>query len=254
MPANNKIAIHAAIRAILLYGWAFAVVYLAHSGHIVDYVASGMVVAVKLAAVLLATIGAYQLYTAYRVVRKRALPVECDCEHSPASGSLLAHTFVYALLAFPLFLGIFIPAPRPGSAGFHTHNGATQASAFGDIASGQAEQLADRLAQQNIIQLDNEHFAETLHAIDRFPDRFVGKSIEASGYVRRALGAKSDQIFLAATSVNPAPTGMPVELPRAKAVNTGMWVRVTGRLAQKDYEGKKVVFIRASAVKETPKR
>jgi len=254
MPASNKIAIHAAIRAILLYGWAFAVIYLARSGHIVDYVASGMVVAVKLAAVLLATIGAYQLYTAYRVVRKRALPVECDCEHSPASGSLLTHTFVYALLAFPLFLGIFIPDPRPGSAGFHTHKGATQASAFGDTASGQAEQLADRLAQQTVILMSNEHFAETLQTIDRFPDRFIGKSIEASGYVRRALGARTDQIFLAATSVTPAPTGMLIELPQGTAVKNGIRVRVTGRLAQKDYGGKQVMFIRASAVKETPDR
>ncbi|WP_167859099.1 DUF1980 domain-containing protein [Paenibacillus cymbidii] len=251
MPANNKIAIHATIRAVLLYGWAFAVVYLARSGHIVDYVASGMVVAVKLAAVLLATIGAYQLYTAYRVVRKRALPVECDCEHSPASGSLLTHTFVYALLAFPFFLGIFIPDPRPGSAGFHTHGRATQTAAFGDTVSRQAEQLADRLAQQTVIQMGNEHFAETLQAIDRFPGRFVGKSIEASGYVRRAPGTKTDQIFLAATSGSPAPTGMLVELPQGTAVKNGIRVLVTGRLAQKDNGGKQVMFIRASAVKET---
>lgn len=253
MPAKTGVVFHAAVRAILLYGSAFSIAYLSRSGHIVDYVAPRMAAAVKLAAIVLAVIGAYQLFAVYRALRQHPVPVECDCDHSPASGSYRKHTFVYALLAFPILLGAYIPGTLSDRAGLHTHNGAPHSAAFGDTAARSVERLADKLAGQSVIQVEAEHFAESLQAIDRFPDRFVGKTIVLSGSVRREFAMRSNQFVIVAqtsTGANAAAVGMRVELPQATTVKPDTKVQVIGRLVHNEIVGQQAMMVKAVEVKE----
>jgi putative membrane protein len=104
---------HFLARALILCGFAVYILYLVRSGHISYYIAPRMEIYVKLSAVGLYVIAAYQGYSAYRIFRGQQ--IDCDCRHEP-SKSVLLSGIIYGLFLFPILLGFILPDTAVGSA------------------------------------------------------------------------------------------------------------------------------------------
>lgn len=118
MHARPLLWVHSLIKAALLFGFSAYITTLVKSDAILFYIAPRMVIYVKLAALGLYAVGAYQLYETLRQLR--GSPPACDCgdeghDHTP-SRSLLKNALFYGLFAFPLLIGFLMPDTSMGSA------------------------------------------------------------------------------------------------------------------------------------------
>ena len=112
--SNRASGFHYLIRAVIVLSFSILITYLIKSGNINLYIAPRMLILVKLSAICLYMIGAYQLYSAYRYLRNQSTAADCDCEHTP-TGSVMKHIMIYSLFVFPLLLGFLLPNTTMGT-------------------------------------------------------------------------------------------------------------------------------------------
>lgn len=110
--------------------------------------------------------------------------------------------------------------------------------------------LAKALYVQDIIEVREEGFIETLSSIDLFVEPFLGKSIEFSGFVYREDGMKENQFALArfqiqCCSADALPFGIMVEYDRALNYATDSWVKVSGTIGQTSYHEQQIMKVEA---------
>lgn len=108
-------AAHYLIRAILLAGFAFYIVYLVQIGNLSLYIAERMQLIVKLSALGLYVVAAQQFYSAIRTWFDRSSSsATCDCNHEmPATW--MKSFLLYGWFALPLALGFTLPDGLLGS-------------------------------------------------------------------------------------------------------------------------------------------
>ncbi len=113
--SSRVLALHHALKTIILLGFAVYIAYLVKTGGILLYIAPRMVDYVKWSAVALYAVAAYQLYFTLRAWRGRAAAVcGCDHDHAPPR-SLFKNIVVYGVFFFPLLLGFLLPDSTMGS-------------------------------------------------------------------------------------------------------------------------------------------
>ncbi|MFC4098701.1 TIGR03943 family putative permease subunit [Paenibacillus xanthanilyticus] len=111
---DRKAALHHAIRAMILIGIAFYVVYLQTTGKLTLYIAPRMTIYVKLASLALYATAVFSIYEAFRLLSKP--PAEaCGCSHS-APSSPFRSALTYLLFILPLGIVFLTPDTTIGSA------------------------------------------------------------------------------------------------------------------------------------------
>ncbi|MEI7025365.1 TIGR03943 family putative permease subunit [Paenibacillus sp. y28] len=113
MISMRRLALHHLLRALILFGFALYILMLVRSEGILLYIAPRMLLYVKLSALGLYLVSAYQAYQGIKAWRGYA--AACDCDHGP-SPSFIKNSLIYSLFCLPLALGFLLPDATMGSA------------------------------------------------------------------------------------------------------------------------------------------
>ena len=230
--SRRALIVHTLIRASIAIGFAAFIAYLVKNGQIALFIAPRMLLLVKLSAIVLYAIGAYQIYEAYRHIANRKAACS-HCGHAP-TGAVSKHIMIYGLFVFPLLLGILLPNSTMGSALAEKKGMNLNASASGRIIAPKNKEtemevvksspvviadsnlneislderfvadeynedfarLAKELYPQEMIAVKEELFMEILTSIDLFMEQFQGKTIEIEGFVYREEDMDQNQFVV----------------------------------------------------------
>ncbi len=114
------------------------------------------------------------------------------------------------------------------------------------------------LAQQDLIQVTNKQFIETLTTLDLYRAAFIGKTIQLSGFVYRedTMGKQQfgvSRFAISCCSADASPYGVMVKFGKADTFATDEWVTVTGKLGTTLYNDIEIIQIDVDKiVKITP--
>lgn len=274
------LSFHHLIKALILFGFAIYIAQLVRTESILLYIAPRMVDYVKWSAIGLYAIAAYQLYQAIRTFFSKA-EVSCDCEHDHTpSRSVLKNTVVYGIFIFPLLLAFLLPDTTMGSSlaskkGMNLSSagtvkkeastGAETAGAAAQSTAGDAELFpADKFTQHfashakelyknDLIQIREELYIESLTTVDLYLDRFLGKKLELTGFVYRSEEMKSNQFVVGrfamqCCSADASPFGVLVEYDRAQMYADDAWVTVTGKIEKTKFGDIDVMVLKVEKV------
>ncbi|MEF3304413.1 TIGR03943 family putative permease subunit [Paenibacillus sp. GYB003] len=275
---NSRTAwIHPLVKAVLLIGFAAYVAYLVKTDRMLYYIAPRMTLYVKLSALGLYAVGAFQLYAAYRAASGKR-DAGCDCGHDhdhTAAGSPWKSAALYGLFAFPLLLGFLTPDATLGSAlaakkGMNLSSAAPiKPAARGDGEAGDAggadrlfpsdpftapfAKLARELYPLDVVPVSDDRYIETLTTLDLYADRFAGKTVKLSGFVYRDETIPAGRFVLGRFSVeccsaDAAPYGVLVEYDRAALYATDQWLEVTGTIGKTKRDGDELLSVRAQKI------
>ncbi|MCL6459301.1 MAG: TIGR03943 family protein [Gorillibacterium sp.] len=112
MEEERSLWLHYVLRALIMAGYSFYVVYLVQTGKLSYYIAPRMTLYVKLAAIGFIIVACCQLFVALNTGRGKRRG--CCPEHIPPR-SLWKNTYVYSLFLLPLLLGLLLPDKVMGS-------------------------------------------------------------------------------------------------------------------------------------------
>ncbi|MFE6798205.1 TIGR03943 family putative permease subunit [Paenibacillus chitinolyticus] len=233
MEDRRAYAFHSFMRAAILCGFSFYIVYLVKTGGMTHYLAPRLVPYVKASAIALFVLAVIQIYLALQP----AAGNESDCGCEPGvRKSKLSHGAAYSLFLLPLLLGFLLPDRVTGSdivqvkgIQLNTSNLQTQRNAgtrddspekqqsSEEASRGEADteearlkemfkgsrftedyaKLAMRLYQNKTILIGEKGFMERLTAVDLFAGNFAGKQMEISGFVYREDDMPKNQFVVA---------------------------------------------------------
>jgi putative membrane protein len=109
---ERRLATHYLMRALILVGFSFFIVYLVKSDRLMYYIAPQMENYVKYAPIGLLVIAASQAYLALQ--SKNDKVTKCECEHVPQR-SFWKNGLIYLMFIIPLLLGFVVPDTIMGS-------------------------------------------------------------------------------------------------------------------------------------------
>ncbi|QJD84183.1 TIGR03943 family putative permease subunit [Cohnella herbarum] len=110
-----------------------------------------------------------------------------------------------------------------------------------------------RLVRQDVVNVTEKQFIETLTTIDLYRTAFIGKTIKLSGFVYREETMGRTQFGVSRFAINccsadASPYGIMVTYGRADTLATDEWVTVTGKLGTTSYNGIEIIEIDVSKV------
>jgi putative membrane protein len=109
------------------------------------------------------------------------------------------------------------------------------------------------LVKQDLIQVKDKQFIETLTTLDLYRTAFIGKTVQLSGFVYRE-GTMGKQQFgvsrfaISCCSADASPYGVMVNFSKAGTLATDEWVTVTGILGTTMYNDNEIIQIDVSKV------
>ncbi len=323
MAEERSLTGHYLLRAAIMLGFAFYIVYLVRSEHLIYYIAPRMQLYVKLAAIALFCVALHQIYLAFQSIFDRNNEAACNCDHEPPR-SLLANGLIYGLFLIPLMLGFLLPDQLMGSniasiKGMNLSSGvitkqATPSESSAGTGSGvvlgkeviapleattpaattvplssaaptataapnpklsimsiedaklytkfkteyfnEAYSLhAMKLYKQDVIQIKEEGFMETMTTLEMFMEHFIGKKVEISGFVYREDTMKANQFVVArlamqCCSADASPFGLFIESTNAQSHAVDSWVKLTGTLGTTTYNGSEIMKVSATNIEK----
>ncbi|MDQ0339781.1 putative membrane protein [Caldalkalibacillus uzonensis] len=103
-------------------------------------------------------------------------------------------------------------------------------------------QLLQEALEQEVVQITDDNFLDMLSVINMYQDQLLGKNFELMGFVYREEGMKADHLVVARFSMTCCTAdsgvyGMLTQGEQAKQYEEDTWIRVTGTLVEKDYNG-----------------
>ncbi|RED57225.1 TIGR03943 family putative permease subunit [Cohnella lupini] len=105
-----------------------------------------------------------------------------------------------------------------------------------------------QLVDQDLIQVTDKQFIETLTTLDLYRTAFIGKNIQLSGFVYRE-GSMGQQQFgvsrfaISCCSADASPYGVMAKFGKASEFATDEWVTVTGKLSTALYNDIEIIQI-----------
>ncbi|MCD9023916.1 TIGR03943 family putative permease subunit [Cohnella silvisoli] len=115
-----------------------------------------------------------------------------------------------------------------------------------------------QLVKQDLIQVKEKQFIETLTTLDLYRTAFIGKTIQISGFVYRedSMGKQQfgiSRFAISCCSADASPYGVMANFGKADTFTTDEWITVTGKLGTTMYNGNEIIQIQVNkAVKITP--
>nr|WP_245247282.1 MULTISPECIES: TIGR03943 family protein [unclassified Paenibacillus] len=112
---------------------------------------------------------------------------------------------------------------------------------------------AKKLYQDDLIQIKEEIFIETLTSVDLYLDRFIGKKLEMTGFVYRQEEMKTNQFVVGRFSIqccsaDAAPFGVLAEYDRAPTLADDSWVTVTGTIGKTTYNDIEIMVLKVEKI------
>ncbi|RIX53062.1 TIGR03943 family protein [Paenibacillus nanensis] len=234
--------IHHFVRAVILAGFAFMIVYLFRTEQMTLYIAPRMELLVKLTALGLYAASVYQVYAALQArLRRHNHPhtENCGCGQSHHK-SPFKNAVMYGLFIFPLLLVFLVPAGTLGSAlaekkgisftgsetvsrsvadnkpstAWHDQSPATQADEQPSLSptleqlfpydeyTADHAKLGMELYKQSLITVPDKQFIETLTTLDLYRGALLGKEVEISGFVYREEEMGSGKMAVSRFAMN----------------------------------------------------
>lgn len=110
-----------------------------------------------------------------------------------------------------------------------------------------------RLVRQDVVEVTEKQFIETLTTIDLYRTAFIGKTIKLSGFVYREDKMGRTQFGVSRFAINccsadASPYGIMATYGRADTLETDEWVTVTGKLGTTSYNGIEIIDIDVSKI------
>ncbi|MEF3306355.1 TIGR03943 family putative permease subunit [Paenibacillus sp. GYB003] len=122
--------------------------------------------------------------------------------------------------------------------------------------------LGKKLYAKEKIVIKEEGFMELLTTVDLFLDRYIGKTMELTGFVYREPDMADNQFVVArlamqCCSADSSPYGVMVESPMAKKLGKDQWVKLVGTIGKTKYNDNEIMKLDASSIQnvqapETP--
>lgn len=271
------------VRALLLAGFAMLIVYLFHTGDIALYIAPKMEILVKLSAIGLYAAAIYQIYAALQARINKRKAADCDCGH-PHKSSGFKNFLVYSLFLLPLVLGFLVPTGTLGSAlaakkgvSFSGNEAVSRTGTeqqLPELAAASASPadadsldalfpydeytvdhaaLAKRLYAQDIVDVPDKQFIETLTALDLYRDAFIGKEVRISGFIYREDDMGDNRFAVSRFAMNccsadALPYGLMSEWPKASDYAEDEWVTVVGTIGLSNYLDNEILTLELSRI------
>ncbi|GCL73080.1 TIGR03943 family putative permease subunit [Paenibacillus naphthalenovorans] len=144
--------------------------------------------------------------------------------------------------------------PGPGDSGTVSGTAASENEMFpSDKFTEQYANYAKKLYQEELIQVREEFFIETLTSVDLYLDRFIGKKLEMTGFVYRQEEMKNNQFVVGRFSIqccsaDAAPFGVLAEYDRAAALADDSWVTVTGTIGKTTFNDIEIMVLKVEKV------
>ncbi|WP_337098130.1 TIGR03943 family putative permease subunit [Paenibacillus sp. YIM B09110] len=275
--------IHHLLRATILTGFAFFIVYLFQTDEMTLYIAPRMELYVKLSAIGLYAAAIYQIYAALQK-RMGKQEADCDCEHDhEPSPSIAKNTLIYGLFLLPLALGFLAPTGTLGSAlaakkgvslsgspSFERSDLITAPVPEVDLAPVSEEKKLDALFpydeytidhanygkilySQPAIEVPEKQFIETLTTLDLYREAFLGKEVVLSGFVYREDEMGKDRFAVSRFAMNccsadALPYGLMIEWPKGNEYAADEWVSVKGTLKTTSYMDNEIITLEATKI------
>jgi putative membrane protein len=113
-----------------------------------------------------------------------------------------------------------------------------------------------KLYQQSVIDVTNERYMETLGTLNLYPENFIGKQVQISGFVYRDDKLGSNQFVLGRIGVSccaadAIPVGVIIEDPSAFKYANDTWLAITGTIDKTLYKNKEVLMIKPTQIEKS---
>lgn len=110
-----------------------------------------------------------------------------------------------------------------------------------------------KLVRQDIVQVTDKQFIETLTTIDLYRTAFIGKTIELTGFVYREDAMAKNQFGVSRFAINccsadASPYGVMAKFGRGDTLATDEWVTITGKLGTTTYNDIEIIQINVEKV------
>lgn len=289
-PEARRTLFHHLLRAVILASFAFLIVQLDRSGNLTLYIAPRMTLYVKLSALGLYAAAVYQLYAALQTWMGRNATA-CDCDHSPSPskvkntiiyglflfplllGYLLPDTLMSSTLAAKKGMSLSgsesvvrqqpvteepqsIPATPAADESGQTEEPAEPIDPLdgmfpADIYTESYARNAKKLYTQEMIEVVEKQFIETLTTLDLYREHYIGKSVNISGFVYRESAMPPDQFVVSRFAMNccsadSMPYGLMIRSDHAATYEDDSWLQVTGTLEITEYNGNEIMILQAT--------
>ncbi|MFD1178998.1 TIGR03943 family putative permease subunit [Paenibacillus puldeungensis] len=257
---------HYFARSLVLLGFALFIAHLSASDSLQYYIAPRMKPFIRYSIIPLVIMSLVLVYQAMFGKSSKL----CDCERPlPVSG--FKNSVTYGLFLLPLGLGMLLPNQAMGSAAA-AQKGMSLTSPI--LAAERIEQffqapdpynvefteLAKRLYPEKVIEVRPEIFSETIGAIELFKEKFRGKSVKLSGFVYqepKVVGGHNEFILgrflVLCCTADAAPFGVVItSMQPLEGIGKDSWIEVEGTIEPQTRQGKEIITIAASHIREIP--
>jgi putative membrane protein len=117
------------------------------------------------------------------------------------------------------------------------------------------EKLAKDLTEQDLIVVEDETFLDIMTVMDLYLDDFLGKKVQIMGFVYREPGLEQDEMVVARFSMtcctaDSAVYGLLINGEKTRDYENDTWVRVTGTIDQREFNGWNIPLIQVEQVEE----
>ncbi|MBP2632273.1 MAG: hypothetical protein H6Q70_2901 [Firmicutes bacterium] len=111
--------------------------------------------------------------------------------------------------------------------------------------------LAPEMRQTDLIKVDDNNFVDVMSELYRYPQEYVGKQIEMSGFVFKDESTPQDQFSLIRYVVgccvaDALPSGPSCEINNATEYSDGSWYQIQGTIENSEENGKAVPVIKVT--------
>lgn len=117
------------------------------------------------------------------------------------------------------------------------------------------EKMVKDLTEQSLIVVEDENFLDIMTVMDLYLDDFLGKRVEIMGFVYREAGLKQDEMVVARFSMtcctaDSSVYGLLITGEQTRDYENDTWVRVTGTIDQREFNGWDIPLINVERVEE----
>jgi putative membrane protein len=117
------------------------------------------------------------------------------------------------------------------------------------------DKMAKDLSEQDLIVVEDETFLDIMTVMDLYLDDFLGKKVQIMGFVYREPGLEQDEMVVARFSMtcctaDSAVYGLLITGEETREYENDTWVRVTGTIDQREFNGWNIPLIQVEKVEE----
>lgn len=249
------------IRFIILFGFTYLFMHLHVTGDISKYInmkysflSFGMIF-------VLGFLSIYQLYKWNMEGKEKVDSCDCGHDHSHDENTRWKKVFVYGILIFPIFTGIFLPVATLDSnivkaKGFHFAmiDNDTDQYANHQILSpntrlyygkGKYQEMLNsdlkKYSRPDHLTLNDGNYLRALETVYNYPGEFTNKTISMKGFVYHGDALEKNQLFLFRFGIihciaDAGVYGMMVDFPKDVDYKDDEWIKVEGKVSTIYYQ------------------